>query len=91
MSRRLLIEAIKAIKAEIAATPGFPHDSREDQEARRDALREALREADRYDPHRGPRPPRRTEPITVTHLTTGARCANCGSHRIEIPRPVVAA
>lgn len=88
MNRRLQIEAIKA---EIAVTPDFPVDSPEDQKARRDVLREALREADRYNPHRGPRPPRRTEPLVITGLAQGARCANCGSRRIEMPRPVVAA
>jgi hypothetical protein len=71
--------------------PGVPYDSPADQKARRDALLADLRAVDKYNPRRGPRPPRRTTPIGVAAPATAARCANCGSHKIETTRPVVAA
>lgn len=83
-------ELLRQLLVEVCM-PGVPYDSPGDQKARRDELRAALREGDKYNPRTGPRTPRRTTPVVVAHLAPGARCANCGSHRIELPRPVVAA
>jgi hypothetical protein len=91
MTREELLKQLLVEGTMPGPLPGIPYDSPAEQKARRDALHAEMREADNYNPHRGPRPPRRTEPIVITHLTPGARCANCGSHKIEMPRPVVAA
>lgn len=77
---------VAMIEAQVASLPGSPHDAAEEQKERRETLREALREVDKYNPGQ----PRRTEPITAPRVQ-GARCANCGSSKVEIPRPVVAA
>lgn len=76
-------ELLKQLLIEVCM-PGVPYDSPEDQAARRDALRAEVREVDKYHPGK-PRQPKRVVGLLP------AQCAECGSHKIDPPRPVVAA
>lgn len=86
MTREKLLAQLLIEGAMPGPLPGVPYDSPADQKTRRDALRAEVREADKYRP--GVRRPKVVVPRVAVH---GPRCANCGSHKIELPRPVVAA
>lgn len=88
MTREALLEQLLIEGAMPGPLPGVPYDSPTVQAARVKALLEEVRAFDRYSAGQRNRRQRRTVPVPKD---ARPRCANCGSHKIEPVRVVVAA